>query len=98
MRTVAQRLSYSPRELREHFPELCRAISSRYKNYSKIRGEQKIQQMKDDVRRATLEIHSQGLYPSSNKVGSLLSEPGVMRAPVIAKFWHEMLQELGQAD
>ena len=97
MRTVAKRLNHSPRELREHFPELCRAISSRYKNYHKTRGEQKIQQMKDDVRRATLEIYSQGFYPSSNKVGSLLSEPGVMRDPVISRFWREMLQELEQA-
>jgi Predicted transcriptional regulators len=97
MRTVAKRLNHSPRELREHFPELCHAISDRYKNYYKIRGEQKIQQMKEDVRRATLEIYSQGFYPSSNKVSSLLSQPGVMRDPVISRFWREMLQELEQA-
>lgn len=98
MRTVAKHLSYSPKELREHFPELCRAISMRYENYCKVRGEQKVERLKEDVRQAMLNIHSQGLYPSSHKVGSFLDEPAVMRTPVISSFWHEMLQELGQAD
>ncbi|MBU2611410.1 MAG: TniQ family protein [Chloroflexi bacterium] len=94
MRAVARRLNHSPRELREYFPELCRAISSRYKNYYQVRAERKMNQLKNEVRRAILEIHSQGLYPSSNKVRLLLSEPAVMRDPAISRFWHELLQEM----
>jgi len=60
MRTVAKRLNHSPRELREHFPELCRMISIRRKNYYKDRREQRLRQWEDEVRRAILEIHSQG--------------------------------------
>ncbi len=98
MRTIAKCLNYSPRELREHFPELCRAISMRYKNYGKVRGEQKIQHTKDEVRAAIRKIHSQGLYPSEYKLRSHLSVPGLLRNPVIAKFWREMLHELGVID
>jgi len=98
MRTVSKGLGHSPRELREHFPELCRAISSRYKNYSKVRGEQKQERLKNEVRQVILDIRSQGLYPSSRRVCSLLSEPAAMRDPVIFRFWREMLKELGQAD
>ena len=94
MRTVAKRLNYSPRELREHFPELSRAISIRRKNYYKTRREQKLQQLKSEIRQATLKIHSQGLYPSSERVGSLLSNPAAMRDPAISKIWHEILEEL----
>ena len=94
MRTVAKRLNYSPRELREHFPKLCRAISIRRKNYLKIRHEQRLQQLKEEVRRSVLEIHSQGLYPSTDRVGLILSRPAVMRDPLIYNFWRETLQEL----
>jgi transcriptional regulator with XRE-family HTH domain len=94
MRTISKCLNYSPRELREHFPRLCRAISNRCKNYYMVRREQKSLQLKEEVRRATLEIHSQGSYPSWQKVGSLLSDPAAMRAPGISRFWREVLQEL----
>ena len=94
MRTVAKRLNYSPRELREHFPELCRAISIRRKNYYKARREQRLRQLEDEVRRAILEIHSQGSYPNSHRVGALLSDPTAIRDPGIYRFWREMLQEL----
>jgi len=98
MRAVAKRLNYSPRELREHFPELSKAICSRRKDYYKVRREQRILQLKDEIRQAMLEIHSQGLYPSSRRVGLLLSDPAIMRDRVISRLWREMLQELRLAD
>jgi len=94
MRFVARRLNYSPRELREHFPELNHAISSRYKNYRKAQAEKKLEEQKDKVRQAILKIHSSGFYPSSKRVGSLLGGRGIMRSPIITQFWREMLQEL----
>jgi len=94
MRTVAKRLNHSPRELREHFPELCRMISIRRKNYYKDRREQRLRQWEDEVRRAILEIHSQGSYPNSHRVGALLSDATAMRDPCIYRFWRETLQEL----
>lgn len=98
MRTVAKSLNYSPRELREKFPELNRAISSRRKNYYKVHHEQMFQQLRYEVRQATLKIHSQGLYPSSEKVGSLLGDPAIMRNPNISRFRHEILEELKKTE
>ena len=98
MRTVAKRLNYSPRELRKHFYELGRAISTRRQNYYKVCHEQKFQQLKNEVRQATLKIHSQGLYPRSEKVRSLLSDPAAMRDPAISKIWHEILEELKKTE
>lgn len=94
MRTVAKRLNYSPRELREHFPELSRAISKRRRNYHTVRREQRILQLKDEIRQAILKIHSQGLYPTSHRVGLLLSNPAVMRDRLAVRLWSDMLQEL----
>jgi transcriptional regulator with XRE-family HTH domain len=98
MRTVAKRLNYSPRELREHFPELSRAISKRRRNYYTIRREQRILQLKEEIRQAILKNHSQGIYPTSHRVGLLLSNPIVMRDRLALSLWRDMLQELALAD
>lgn len=94
MRTVAKRLNYSPRELRKHFPELNRAISNRRKEYSKQRREQRLLQLKEEIRQAMFKLHSQGLYPSLRRIRSLLSAPAVMRDPVFSGFWRKILEEL----
>jgi transcriptional regulator with XRE-family HTH domain len=94
MRTVARRLNYSPRELREHFPELNRAIANRRKEYYKLRREQRLLLLKEEMRQVILKIHAQGLYPSSRRVGRLMRTPAIMRDRAVAKFWREMLEEL----
>lgn len=94
MRIVAKRLNHSPKELREHFPELNRAIANRRKEHYKVRREQRLLQLKEEMRQAILKIHAQGLYPSSRRVGRLMRTPAVMRDRAVAKFWREMLDEL----
>lgn len=94
MRTVAKRLNYSPRELREHFPELNRAISNRRKEYYKQQREQRLLHLKEEIRQAMFNLHSKGLYPSLRRIRSLLSAPAVMRDPVFSGFRREMLAEL----
>ena len=95
MRTIAKCLNYSPRELRHHFPELCHAISLRYKNYIQDRAKRKLEKWKDEVRCAILAIHSQGLRPTSERIRPLLSQPHIIRDRVISKYWHEVLDDLG---
>lgn len=94
MRQVAKRLNYSPRELREHFPELNKAICERRKEYRRVCYEQKLSKFKSEIRQAILKIHAHGLYPSTSQVALLLSKPGIMRDAVFAKFRYEVLEEL----
>ena len=98
MRAVARRLNHSPRELREYFPELCCAISNRHKIYNRARGEEKLEQQKDQVRQAVLELISQGLHPSSYRVGLLLDKPAIMRNPILRQTCRDAVQELGLID
>lgn len=98
MRQVGKRLNYSPRELREHFPDLNRAICERRKEYRRICCEQKLSIFKSEIRQAILKINSQGLYPSASQVALLLSKPGIMRDHVFAKFRQEVLEELKKED
>lgn len=98
MRSIAKRLKYSPKELREHFPELSRAISDRYKSYQKVRGEKNLDQKKENIRQAILEIHSRGYYPSYEKVISYLKEPSWMRNLIAWECWREIMRELKLVD
>jgi transcriptional regulator with XRE-family HTH domain len=94
MRQIARRLNYSPRELREHFPDLNRVICERRRQYRRICCEQKQLKLKSEIRQAILEIHAQGLYPSTGKVALMLGKPSLMRNIVFAEFRREVLEEL----
>ena len=98
MRQVAKRLNYSPRELREHFPDLNHAICDRRREYRRVCCEQKQLKFKSEIRQAILEIRAQGLYPSVPKIALLLSKPGIMRDYVFDKFRREVLDELQEDD
>jgi transcriptional regulator with XRE-family HTH domain len=92
---IARRLGEDPRNLYARFPELCRAISERNKNYKKRRGEQRVRDLHEGIRRATREIHGQGVYPGRTRVVELLERPGCLQDPSANRVWHETLRELG---
>ncbi len=95
MIAVARRLKYDHSFLRRHFPELCRAISDRYRAYRKKKREERRQTILDEVRETTFSVHAQELYPSQERVRLLLAKPGSMKEPGALVTWHEALQELG---
>lgn len=98
MSVVAKRLKYDPSFLCKHFPELCQAISDRYRVYRKKKREERRQKILDEVRQVTYKVHSQGLYPSHERVRSLLAKPGSIKEPGALVAWHEALRELGWED
>jgi hypothetical protein len=95
MSAVARRLMYDHSFLRRHFPELCRAISDRYRAYrKKKRGERK-QTILDEVRETTFSVHAQELYPSQERVRLRLTKSGYIKEPGALAAWHGALQDLG---
>ena len=92
---IARQVGYAHATLHHHFPDLCRAISARYMAYRKQQGEQKRQQLCEEVRQAVAQIHARGIYPSGARVASLLSVPGSILHPDAQAVWHQLLRELG---
>ncbi len=92
---VARRLGTSSSSLRKRFPELCATISARYMAFRKNGHEERIKRICDEVRRATLSVHSRGDYPSITRVGALLCSPARFRMPEARNAWREIMQELG---
>src|SRR6266567_53812 len=95
MSQVAKKLGYDHSFLYKYLPDLCRAISDRFEKYRAEHREEKKRLLIREVRQATLEIHSQGRYPSQSRVRNLLAKPGSIRIPEALATWHATLEELG---
>ena len=52
MREVARRLNYDQSHLRKHFPDLCHAISTRYRAYQQEQRQRRLQKTGDEVGQA----------------------------------------------
>ena len=95
MSKVAVKLGYDHSFLCKYYPDLCRAISTRFEEYRASQCEEKKQSIICEVRWAALKVHSEGLYPSQVRVRSLLTRPGTIRIPEALHEWHAVLKELG---
>ena len=91
---VAERLGYEACQLRYHFPEECKLVTQRAKEYRKQRKAQHLAQICEQVRQAVLSVHSQNMYPSQRKLRPLLPG-GLMRMPEAKETWRATLRELG---
>lgn len=92
---VAQQLRYSPWWLAKLFPDLCHAISSRYDAYQMEQRRQRHQNRCEEVRRAVLHLHAQGVHPSESRVRKALKKPAILRLPEIRDAWKTALCEVG---
>jgi len=93
--SVAKQAGYNRTTTRWYFPELSIAISRRYREYTRQRGEARIQKLVSEVRDVTRQIGEAGVYPSKNKVMPHLSNSHGFRNPVVRTVWLETMRELG---
>ena len=92
---LADQLGYSKTLLEYHFPQECALLSKQVKEHRRQRKKQRIARVQEEVRQAVLVLHSQGIYPSQNKVADLLSDPNVLFQPEAKAVWRALCRELG---
>jgi len=92
---ILKPLGYNPSTASKHFPELCRKVSARYRAYQKNKRSENMQDMINDIKRATYKVHAQGEYPRIARVSEFLRRPKTVRIPEVNAAWHQALQELG---
>lgn len=95
MRKVAARLGYSVQVVRKLLPDLCHAISEKYRIYRKNKHEETVRKLSEQVRIIVMDLHAQGKYPGKNSVEQLLEKPHAMLRKEVHKAWKDALQELG---
>jgi|GEM_PF-2887909 len=83
------------RTIEKIFPLECSLISKQYKAQRTQEWGQHIARLCEEVRRITLDLYAQGIYPSVRRVRALLSNPIIFRKPECRATWHAVLCELG---
>lgn len=95
MKQIADSLHCDRRLISRHFPDLCRAIVLKRRNWQKSNFEQTIQDCCKEVRQAVITLHTQGEYPNEARVSELISHPGFFRYQRVRAYLHTVRRELG---
>lgn len=81
--------------LYKYFPDLCHAISAKYKNYRQECSLQKLQGAHEEIRSLAKQIYAEGNYPSIYQIEKRSSVSGLFRYPGTFAVWQAVLKELG---
>jgi DNA-binding XRE family transcriptional regulator len=95
MRAVGRQLGYADSQIRQYFPEQCRAISARYRAYRRDGYLARRHQVDADIRAAVAQLDAQGQYPQLTAVAQLVRDPGTVRDPLARQVWRAELERLG---
>jgi DNA-binding phage protein len=94
VRQATLRLKCPGRFLQSHFPLECKQMTQHYREYRKHQREKYLEGVCEEVRNATLTLHTQGISPTRRRVAALLKDPERMRMPEARKTWQVVRQEL----
>jgi transcriptional regulator with XRE-family HTH domain len=95
MRQVAKCLGYDPSQVYKYFPDLCQAISRRYRARQAKNKQLRRQREREQLCDAMRKFHEQGIYPGQRRLQQFLSKPGFFRDAWMKAAWYEVLRELG---
>jgi len=98
VKELARLMGYKYQTLRNHFPELCKKISERYRVELSRRRKERLAKDCARIRQAMLLLHERGIYPNRDKVGGLLdnlADIHLLRLPEGQEIWKETMRELG---
>lgn len=95
MTAVAREIGKDKRILYRNFPDYCKCISERYKNYLVEKSNERIQLLKNEINIAFNLLIDEKVYPSSGKIEEKINKKGLLREKVLQDFWRKMLIEKG---
>jgi hypothetical protein len=78
------------------FPDICEKLKIKYEKYKVTVKTEKKEMIVEDVRRAAVELHSKGVYPSAPKVAALLTKASYMTYEFARSALREIQNELGE--
>ena len=94
VRQAALRLKCPEHFLQSHFPLECERVTQQYREYRRQHREKYLEGVREEVRDATVTLHTQGISPTRRRVADLLKDPDQMRMPEAGKTWRVVRQEL----
>ena len=94
VRAMEQRMGCARNHLVKLFPDHCRLISTRYRQYQSHQHAEGVQRRCELARQAVQTLHAQGRYPSRNQVERFLDKPAFFREAQVKAAWQDAIREL----
>ncbi len=79
LQEISEALGFHKKTISKHFPDLCKAITRKYRSYKKRQTEIRIQNCCQEIEEIVLNLHQSGDYPTEARISQLLSHPGHLR-------------------
>ena len=92
---LARQLGYSAYLIWNHFTDLCKRISARYRAQKRKQHKERVRATCEEIRQAVLLLHNQGIYPAAKQVSLLLENRHSIRTIEGHEAWRLALAELG---
>jgi len=94
VRQAALRLKCPEHFLQSHFPLECKRMAQQYREHRRQQRKKYLDEVREEVRNATVTLHMQGISPTRRRVAALLKDPDQMRMPEARRAWQIVRQEL----
>ncbi len=91
---ICRRTGHDKPVLYRHYPDLCRAITARWKEWNRGRGSDRRERLAREIREVALRLHAEGIVPTTLTVARSLALPGAIRDPVARSTLREIRKQL----
>jgi AraC-like DNA-binding protein len=95
LKKIAAQFGFAPHTVGKYFPDLATAVSEKYKAYRSQKAQQRQQQLAEEVKSITRQLHHEGIDPTLKQLTLRLPYPKMIFMPYICEAWREARQELG---
>ncbi|MFG0215287.1 TniQ family protein [Brevibacillus porteri] len=98
LREIGRNIEIHPNRLMYNFPELCKAISERYKVFRRETSKKKGEELRKQVQDTIVYLQSLDIYPSQRAIKNVLHLQKIFIKPEIKQIWQDILskQELNK--
>lgn len=95
MTEVGRRMGVNHKDLYQKFPDICRRISFKYKEYLQDFYSVRRANLEEEVRKAVIHLYSQGIYASPRPVAEYLNKPTYLWRRDVAAIIRKTRESLG---
>lgn len=95
MSSAANQIGHDKRVLYRNFPDQCKQISARYREFVVNKSNQRIETIKEEINNAFLFLTKEGVYPSRRKMEQTVNKNGLLKEKVLQDYWKTLLTKNG---
>ncbi|MGG0720137.1 TniQ family protein [Robertmurraya massiliosenegalensis] len=98
MSAAANKIGHDKRVLYRNFPDLCKQISKRYREFVDLKSNQRVEMLKVEINKAFISLINEEIYPSRRKIEQRVNKKGLLKEKVLQEYWKSLLAKSGFAE